>query len=181
VFNGIAKVHNEDESFSPLSVYGQTKAAGDIAAGVAPRHYVIRTGWVIGDGKNFVSTMKNLAERGLQPQVVNDQIGRLTFTEDLSAAVKFLLESRAPYGTYNMTNDGEPASWADFAKIVFEASGRSADDVEGVSTEAYYADKPELAPRPLQSTLNIAKIQSAGFAPRKWDTALREYLEQQHS
>ena len=110
VFNGQQPVHDENESFSPLSAYGQSKAAGDIAASVAPRHYVLRTGWVVGDGSNFVRTMQSLAERGLEPQVVNDQIGRLTFTEDLAKATKHLLDTKAEYGTYNVTNDGESAS-----------------------------------------------------------------------
>jgi dTDP-4-dehydrorhamnose 3,5-epimerase len=58
VFDGTNNPHTEDEPFSPLGVYGQTKAAGDIVIGAAKRHYITRTSWVIGDGKNFVLTMK---------------------------------------------------------------------------------------------------------------------------
>jgi len=181
VFNGQNEIHDEDEAFSPLSAYGQSKAAGDIAATVAARHYIIRTGWVVGDGANFVRTMQNLANRGLEPQVVNDQIGRLTFTSDLSEGIKHLLNSHAPYGTYNLTNDGESASWADIASRVFELSGKKGEDVEGVTTAEYFADKELFAYRPLQSTLNLDKIKDAGFAPRRWDTALEEYLKQQQS
>ncbi len=47
---GAATYHAEDEPLSPLGVYGQTKAAGDVAVGGAAKHYVIRTSWVIGDG-----------------------------------------------------------------------------------------------------------------------------------
>lgn len=181
VFNGETPVHDEAESFSPISVYGQTKAAGDIAAAVAPRHYILRTGWVIGDGSNFVRTMQSLAERGLQPNVVNDQIGRLTFTSDLARATGHLLRSRASYGTYNVTNDGEPASWATIAADVFELTGHDRSDITGITTEQYYADKPGIAPRPLQSTLNIAKIKSVGYAPQPWTTALRDYLTDKDS
>ena len=81
VFDGTVEPHTEDEPLSPLGVYAQTKAAGDIAVAAAPRHYVLRTSWVIGDGKNFVRTMQPLAANGVSPTVVDDQVGRLTFTE----------------------------------------------------------------------------------------------------
>ena len=181
VFNGQQPVHDESESFSPLSAYGQSKAAGDIAASVSPRHYVIRTGWVVGDGNNFVRTMQSLADRGLEPQVVNDQIGRLTFTEDLAQATKHLISTKAPYGTYNVTNDGESVSWADIAAEVYELCGHDRSEVTGISTEEYFAGKEGIAPRPLQSTLNIDKIQKAGFSPRQWKEALKQYLESNQS
>ena len=176
VFDGTQEIHTEDEAFSPLGVYGQSKAAGDIAAAMAPRHYIARTSWVIGDGNNFVRTMASLAERDIKPSVVDDQIGRLTFTEDLAAGIKHLVESKAEYGTYNLSNDGAPASWADIAKKVYEHAGHAASEVTGVSTEEYFKDKEGIAPRPLQSTLDLAKIKAAGFTPRDWEEALAEYL-----
>lgn len=176
VFDGTATEHSEDEPFTPLSVYGQSKAAGDISASLAPRHYIARTSWVIGDGNNFVRTMASLAERGVKPSVVSDQIGRLTFTTDLAAGIKHLLDTSAPFGTYNISNDGESASWADIAKTIYEHSGKSRDQVTPVTTEQYYQGKDGIAPRPLQSTLILDKIKGAGFAPRNWREALGEYL-----
>ena len=99
VFDGRASAHPEDEPRAPLGVYGQSKAAGELAATVAPRHYVLRTSWVIGDGSNFVRTMARLADDGVSPSVVDDQHGRLTFAEDLAAATLHLLRSEAPFGT----------------------------------------------------------------------------------
>ncbi len=58
VFDGSKKNYNEAASFSPLSVYGASKAAGDLSASVAPKHYIIRTSWVIGNGNNFVRTIQ---------------------------------------------------------------------------------------------------------------------------
>ena len=181
VFDGATEIHSEDENFSPLNVYGQSKAAGDLIAATVPQHYTIRTTWVIGDGSNFVNIMKGLAEKGVKPNVVNDQIGRLTFTEDLAKGIKHLIKSIAPYGTYNLTNSGESVSWADIAKKTYELIGYNPEDISGVSTKEYYAGKEGIAPRPLQSTLKLDKIEATGFAPRRWDTALREYLEQSKS
>lgn len=177
VFDGTKSDHTEDEPFSPINVYGQTKAAGDLIVGTVPKHYITRTSWVIGEGKNFVLTMKSLAEKGVKPSVVNDQIGRLTFTSDLARAIKHLVESKSEYGTYNVTNDGKPASWADVAKQTYKLTGHNPNDVTGVSTDEYYLDKTNIAPRPLQSTLNLDKIKSTGFVPRDWQTALTEYLD----
>lgn len=175
VFDGTQDPHTEDEPFSPLGVYGQNKAAGDIAAGLTPRHYILRTSWVIGKGNNFVRTMKSLAEKGVKPSVVNDQVGRLTFTEDLAAAAKHLLDSHAPYGTYNVSNEGDSVSWADIAADVYEKSGHKREDVTGVTTAEYYEGKEGVAPRPLHSTLDLAKIRGVGFIPRNWRDALDAY------
>jgi dTDP-4-dehydrorhamnose 3,5-epimerase len=166
----------EDLPPSPLSVYGQTKADGELHLATLERHYLLRTAWVVGDGTNFVRTMASLADRGVQPAVVDDQVGRPTFTADLAVGIAHLLGTGATYGTYNLTNDGEFASWADVAAAVFEARGRSADDIRRVSTAEYLADKLQAAPRPKNSVLNLAKITAAGFRPRNWRDALTEYL-----
>lgn len=176
VFDGTQDPHTEDEPLSPLGVYAQTKAAGDVAITTAPRHYVLRTSWVIGDGNNFVRTMQQLAAKGVSPSVVDDQVGRLTFTEELARATVHLVGSEAAYGVYNISNGGEPTTWAEVARRVFELSGRSVDDVTPVTTEDYYADKTGLSPRPLLSTLDLSKIRATGFEPQDAMTALERYL-----
>jgi dTDP-4-dehydrorhamnose reductase len=166
----------EDLAPSPLSVYGRSKADGDRYAEKTERHYLIRTTWVVGDGNNFVRTMTSLADRGIAPSVVDDQVGRPTFTTDLAAGIAHLLGTGAPFGTYNLTCDGEPASWADLAEAVFEARGRRSDDVTRVSTAEYFAGVPTAAVRPLNSVLDLSKITATGFRPRDWRAALAEYL-----
>jgi dTDP-4-dehydrorhamnose reductase/dTDP-4-dehydrorhamnose 3,5-epimerase len=179
VFDGTNKNHSENEALSPLGVYGQSKAAGDLVVSTISRHYIVRTSWVIGDGKNFVRTMQSLAEKDVKPSVVDDQVGRLTFTADLANGIKHLIDVSAEFGTYNLSNEGDEASWADIAKEVYEFSGKSRDDVTPVTTEVYYEGKEGIAPRPLQSSLDLAKIKATGFTPREWKQALREYLEQE--
>ncbi|TIC88399.1 NAD-dependent epimerase/dehydratase family protein [Nocardioides sp. GY 10113] len=167
--------HAEDDPVAPLGVYGQSKAAGDLAVTGARRHYVLRTSWVIGEGGNFVRTMRRLAEGGVSPTVVADQVGRLTFTAELARATKHLLETRPAYGVYNVTNGGAPQSWAQIAARVFELSGRSADDVTPVSTEEYGAGR-SMAPRPRFSVLSLEKITATGFEPVDAGEALEAYL-----
>jgi dTDP-4-dehydrorhamnose 3,5-epimerase/reductase len=177
VFDGTEAQHDEREAFAPLGVYGQSKAAGDLAVAVAPRHYILRTSWVVGDGKNFIATMASLAERGVDPTVVGDQVGRLTFAAELARAIDHLLESRAPHGTYNVSNGGDAASWADIAKRVFERTGHDASRVTPVTTTDYYAGKEGIAPRPLQSAMSLAKLEATGFAPRDQFEMLEEYVQ----
>lgn len=175
VFDGVADVHTEEEAFSPLGVYGQTKAAGDALVAQLDRHYIVRTSWVIGEGRNFVRTMADLAARGVNPEVVADQFGRLTFTADLAAGIVHLLGRGAAFGTYNLTNDGPVQSWHQIAQAVFEASGRSAGDVAATTTAAFAAGK-FTAPRPRHSTLDLSKIKATGFTPTSAAERLAEYL-----
>ena len=176
VFDGTVRVHQEDEPFSPMGVYGQSKAAGDAAVAAVPRHYTVRTSWVIGDGSNFVRTMARLAAQGASPAVVDDQMGRPTFTADLAAGIRHLLDTHAPYGTYNLSCSGETASWADVAAEVFAVAGRHPGDIQRTTTAAYFADRPHTAPRPLNSTLDLHRIESTGFTPHRCEDRLRAYL-----
>ncbi len=175
VFDGTQDQHTEDEPFSPLGVYAQSKAAGDIATSLAPKHYILRTSWVVGDGPNFVRTMLGLGQKGVAPTVVADQIGRLTFTGELVRAIDHLLSKEAAYGTYNASNGGEPASWADITRAIFAAAGYDLT-VTDTTTAEYYQSKPEAAPRPLKSTLSLDKIQAAGFTPADWREDLASYV-----
>jgi dTDP-4-dehydrorhamnose reductase len=175
VFDGTIETHDEDEPFSPLGVYGQTKAAGDTLVGGLPRYYLIRTSWVIGDGANFVRTMAALADRGAEPGVVNDQHGRLSFANELARGIVHLLAVRPLYGTYNLTNGGQAMTWAEIARQVFTARGRTADAVRDISTEEFGAGK-QLAPRPRHSVLNLDKITATGFQPADAMVDLKAYL-----
>jgi dTDP-4-dehydrorhamnose 3,5-epimerase len=175
VFDGTAAPYAEDADFSPLGVYGASKAAGDLAAGLVPRRYLLRTSWVVGDGKNFVRTMLELARRGVNPAVVSDQVGRPTFTAELARAVDHLLAGRAAYGTYNVSNGGPPVSWAGFAREIFRQAGLPAA-VTDVTTAAYAAGAGGVAPRPPASTLLLDKLAATGFTPRDWRESLGDYL-----
>ena len=164
-FDGTAEVHTEDEPPSPLGVYGQSKAGGDAAVQTVPRHYLVRTSWVVGDGRNFVRTMASLAERGIAPKVVADQTGRLTFTADLAAGIIHLLSTGAEPGTYNLSGEGPVVSWCDVARRVYELVGHDPAEVTAVTTAEYYADREGIAPRPLSSALDLSKIEATGFTP----------------
>lgn len=178
VFDGTQNPHTEDEPFSPLSVYGASKAAGDLLVSQLDNHYILRTSWVIGEGKNFVRTMIGLGQKGVEPTVVADQVGRLTFTSELVRAVDHLLTTKAPFGTYNVSNSGESLSWADYTRKIFETS-RFDLKVSDTTTEEYFKGKENIAPRPLKSTLSLDKIQATGFVSTDWEKDLSAYIKKE--
>ena len=176
VFDGTKEPHSESEDFSPLSVYGASKAAGDLLVEQLDKFYLLRTTWVIGEGKNFVRTMLGLAEKNISPTVVDDQIGRLTFTSELVRIIDHLLSTEAPFGTYNATNDGPLESWADITRRIFKLAGRDDLTVTNTTTAEYFAGKDGIAPRPLGSDMSLDKLHDTGFISRDWVDDLSEYL-----
>lgn len=183
VFDGTRELHDEGEAMSPLSVYGQSKAAGDIAVAGCPRHYIMRSSWVIGEGKNFAKTMCALSDKVAagdleRVTVVDDQLGRLTFTRDMAAAIFHVLDARAPYGTYDCTGSGAVRSWADIARACFEAKNGNGDKVVPVSTADYYSSaEGPIAPRPHFSALDLSKLEGVGFHMPDWEEELEEHLK----
>jgi dTDP-4-dehydrorhamnose 3,5-epimerase len=177
VFDGSKAPHTEDETFTPLGIYAQTKAAGDIAVSTVTKHYILRASWVIGEGANFVRTMISLANRDISPTVVADQVGRLTFTSTLVAAIDHLVQTKAAYGTYNASNDGEATSWAEITREIFNVLGRNDLTVSDTTTKEYFASKPNISPRPLKSELDLSKIKATGFMPSDWQDELRIYIQ----
>lgn len=178
VFDGTtASAYTEADSVCPLGVYGQTKAAGDAIVASVPRHYIIRTSWVIGDGNNFVRTMASLAERGLDPAVVDDQVGRLTFANTIAEAIRHLTETAADYGTYNVTGEGEPETWYEIARAVYRLTGHDPDRVRPTSTTDYFRNATGVvAPRPRRSVMDNTKLVGTGYQPRETKADLADYL-----
>lgn len=146
----------------PRGAYGITKAASELAARLAPRHHVVRTSWVFGDGPNFVRTMRRIAVGREELTVVGDQFGRPTYAVDLAAALVGLLDSE-DYGTHHATGGGEPVSWAGFARTILADSGVRVVDI---STADYGAPSP----RPANSAL------ANDLPMRDWRDALADYL-----
>lgn len=176
VYDGTEAEHAEDEQVAPLGVYGQSKAAGDAAVlNAGGRVLVLRTSWVVGDGPNFVRTMVSLAKSGASPSVVADQVGRLSFASDLAAATRFLVKGGSR-GLYNVTNAGDPTTWADLAGRVFTLAGRSADAVRPVSTADFAAGR-HVAPRPPNSVMHLGKVTAAGWDPPHQMERLRDYVD----
>lgn len=173
VFNGgKGAPYIEADPQEPLSIYGESKLAGELNAAMAPEYLIVRTQWLYGvHGKNFVETMLRLGTEKQELAVVDDQIGSPTFTKDLAAAIKTLLGNGCS-GVYHAANNGY-CSWNEFARAIFEEEGLQVT-VNGMTTKEL--NRP--ANRPLYSTLDCSKLTAdCGYQLRHWREALREYLQ----
>ena len=166
----------EDDLPNPISRYGQSKLLGDYAAQSFERHYLVRTSWVYGDGKNFIRTMYERASRGEPSEVVDDQFGRPTWARDIALFTKHLIDAKAPFGTYNFSSGGEPVSWHEVAVRIYEFVGRDPGLVSAVTSEEYLASNPRSARRPKNSVLDLAKARGSGFDIVDWNQSLDTYL-----
>ncbi len=174
VFDGKGTApYNEYDRTNPQTVYGKSKLAGEVMVQTLhDRFFIVRTSWVYGKyGNNFVKTMLKIADERDQLKVVADQWGSPTYTYDLAA---FLLElvHTDYFGIYHASNSGI-CSWHEFAKAIFEDSGRSTH-AEPCTT----ADFPRPAPRPGYSVMDHSAIRSNGLQTlRPWREALNHYLK----
>lgn len=160
--------YKEIDEPHPINAYGASKLLGEqLLQEAGGPFYLIRSSWLFGvHGKNFVTTMLEAAKKGEPLKVVNDQIGKPTFTRDLSESVLSLLLEQRPYGIYHIVNE-DSLSWYDFAVEIFLEAGVHID-VSPVSSEEYR----RLARRPRNSALVNTKFPSL----RSHREALRNYL-----
>ncbi|HVL38742.1 MAG TPA: NAD(P)-dependent oxidoreductase [Fimbriimonadaceae bacterium] len=176
VFRGDDPPYAEDDSLSPVNVYGKTKLGGEEQLDPAAGDLVVRTSWVFGQGINFLRTILGAATEG-PVTVVEDQIGRPTAAADLAFALERLI--RAPIaGRLHVAGDGAPCSWADLAELALQYAGRSTEVIR-VDTESFRASHPErVAPRPPNSTLSIDKARDLDIPLVDWRASLQRYVEE---
>ncbi|MBW1813839.1 MAG: dTDP-4-dehydrorhamnose reductase [Deltaproteobacteria bacterium] len=180
VFNGNKKTpYKETDPASPLNIYGQSKLEGEInIRSTLKEHIIFRTSWLYGIyGHNFVKTMLGLGRERKSIQVVKDQYGSPTSTNDLSEAVltivsKIQNRNNIEWGTYHYCGQGI-TSWHGFAKAIFDIAKHITSlkikHVEPVSSDAF-ASK---ATRPDFSALDCQRIKKHfGIHTKSWRQSL---------
>ena len=168
----------EFDPTGPISVYGITKLAGEnFVKEFSRRHFIIRTAWLYGEGKNFVRTMLRLSETHDRLTVVDDQFGSPTSADELARAIMALLPTEN-YGLFHGTCEGS-TSWDVFARRIFALAGRQTE-VVSVTSEEYAAANPQAAPRPHYSILDNYMFRlTTDHVYRDWEGALADYMKQQ--
>ncbi len=174
VFDGKSNIlYKEHFKTNPLNVYGHSKLLGEQFTQLfCYKHFIIRTSWLYGDGKNFVKTMLKLAQNNKEINVVNDQIGTPTNSKDLAKCIINLIETEQ-YGTYNGSNNGQ-CSWYEFAKKIFEIKNIDVK-VNPVTSKEFDSKviRPEFS---VLDNFLLKLINLDNF--RNWEDALKDYLEE---
>jgi dTDP-4-dehydrorhamnose reductase len=165
IFDGTKTAYREDDRPNPINIYGESKLLGEVSIAKNLENYrIIRTSWLYGShGKNFVDTILILSRQMPVVRVVNDQVGKPTYTTDLANTVPEILSCDP--GIYHITNDGH-CSWYEFASAFIP-------NAIPCSTEEF----PRKAKRPAFSVLENTKTPPL----RHWKEALKEYIQTKES
>jgi len=195
VFDGTlpkGQAYTEASETCPCNAYGRTKLSGELqiakafsqlGTDVACSWVVLRTSWLFGSGRSsFVDTMwRSMLEKD-ELRVVDDQIGRPTYVEDLASVMMRVCgisgQTCLPSGVWHFANAG-PISWHGFATAIRDqmlAIGLpvTVKDIHRIPSEEY----PRPAKRPKNSVLSTARIKGEGrVVPRHWQAALIAYIQ----
>jgi len=179
VFDGkSARPYRPDDKPNPISVYGESKRAGEVfVQSILNRYYLIRTSSLYGKhGDNFVYTILRLAENKEPLRVVQDQRMSPTWTVNLAQGVMRLISS-GKFGVYHFTDrTGAGISWFEFAKEILNTKGLS-NQIEPTVSEEF--SRP--AKRPAYSVLDTTSFTlSSGYEPMQWKESLRRFLDVPH-
>lgn len=184
-----------------LSVYGQSKLAGEIAIekifniafGYQPhkyfdqfsKYFILRSSWMYGDGSNFIRTILHLAAERNQLKVVADQVGVPTSAQWLAETSVLLASRSLNSGIYHAVPEGE-VSWHTLAEFVVKTAAMASKEVQ-IKVEDILpipsTEYPLAAPRPYNSRLNHQKFKKAleeiafiGHYPH-WQDQVRSYVK----
>lgn len=172
VFDGSKPApYDEYDTPHPLSIYGESKLAGERAIeAVGGDGLILRTSWVYSmHGRNFLLTMRRLMQERAYLTVVDDEIGAPTWAGTIASVTGTMIrtwkrDGRPLTGLYHLTAEGS-TSWYGFATLIGEAlsqQGPLTVQLEPIASAEY----PTAARRPLNSRLNCDKLK------RDWDIHL---------
>jgi len=175
VFDGKKRTpYVEDDEPNPLSVYGKSKLAGELAVQETGCDYIIaRTSWLYGPyGKNFVwSFVIARARKGEPLPLVTDQTGSPSYTLDVADAIIRLVHENAR-GLFHVC-DGGACSRIEFATAALAEAGLKAD-IRPIGTQ----DLNLPAPRPAYSVLSTDKVAHVLQRPMPgWKNSLKKFIK----
>lgn len=172
VFDGKTDTYySEFDMPAPFTVYGKSKLAGEnFVKDLAPKHLIIRSSWVYGEGKNFVTDLLEKAKVKDEIPVPNNQVASPTSALEVAKCILRLLSEEA-YGTYHAVCGGHCSRY-EFANKIVELAGLNTRIVP-----AFSKDLPDVSMRPAHSVLyNMMLCISGMETPVSWQEALETYI-----
>lgn len=176
VFSGAAAPYAEDAPTDPISVYGASKLAGELAVLEASKTFAVaRTAWLYGGkGKHFPRTILSLLAARPTIEVVEDECGNPTFVGDLAESLVQLVSLRMS-GIVHLTNEGSTSRF-ELARQVATAAGLAPERIQPTTVEAFLRQYPLPARRPRDSSLTNTRAAANGVTLRPWPDALGSYI-----
>jgi dTDP-4-dehydrorhamnose reductase len=194
VFDGSGdRPWREDDVPAPLSVYGASKLAGEVAVREAGgSHLVIRTSWVFASkGRNFLNTIASSARDRSELRVVSDQVGAPTSARLIAEGLTSILhycrsgardnlqrKFREAEGLIHLTASGETSRHG-FACAIVDGLRRRGErlavaDIAAIETGEYQQG----APRPHNARLSMARLKTVfDITTADWRQALELELD----
>lgn len=174
VFSGDAKKpYNEFDTPMPKTVYGKSKLAGEnYVKEFAPRHIIVRSSWIFGNGDNYLKTILELSSKNIKIEAAQNQIAIPTSAKELAKKIIYLL-SNAEDGIYHITCQGECSRY-EFAKTIVELTKRNVEVIPVNKNEDSIVSL-----HPSYSVLDNLMLRLSDIEPLpNWKICLKEYMRE---
>lgn len=178
VFDGKKESYDEKDIPNPLNIYGKSKLRGEEnLRNICNKYAIFRTSWVYSEiGKNFLSTIYNLAKNRKKLKIVNDQFGTPTSAFFIAKHINYLINHNIQLQNeiYHLVPDGS-CSWYDFSNTFLEQLLPEIDSslINPVSTDHY----PTKVIRPKKTILNNDKVTKCfNINCHNWKDEFLEYI-----
>ncbi len=177
VFDGTSSTgYTETAEPQPVNRYGQTKFAGEqVLQKRTDAFYLVRLSRLFGrpgpsatSKKSFVDILISqvLNEGRGEIKLINEEYSCPTYSTDVAAFVRALIDGAKPYGIYHAANTGV-CTWFELGKELFKLKNFTAK-LTPISSSDYHRS----AKRPARSELVNTKMPRL----RSWQKALADYV-----
>ena len=175
----------ESDSTNPISVYGESKRAGEqLVLQTADRHLVARVSWIFGpDRPSFIDGVIQRAQENEEVDAIGDKFSTPTYTHDIAQMLPRFFELNVEGGVLHFANAGE-CSWQEYAQWALDCCQGFGISAKAKTVGALKLKdmKNWVARRPAYSVLSSAKYtQLTGASPRAWRDAVADYIRRFYS
>jgi dTDP-4-dehydrorhamnose reductase len=175
----------ESDSANPISIYGESKRAGEkLVLAAQDRHLIVRVSWVFGpDRPSFIDAMIKRAQENTEIDAVADKFSTPTYTQDIGEMLPQLFDLDVKGGILHFADAGE-CSWQEYAQWALDCCREFGVSVKAKTVGALKLKdmKNWVARRPVYSVLSSAKYtELTGVAPRAWHDAVADYINRFYS
>ena len=186
VFDGAkCEPYTEEDQASPISVYGESKLAGENNVLAAKsQNLVVRVSWVFGpDRPSFIDAMVQQAEENDEVDAVVDKFSTPTYTLDIAAMLPRVFDGNVSGGILHFANAGQ-CSWREYAQWAVDCCLEAGLPlrVKTIGVRKLRDMANWIARRPVYSVLSTAKYTKlTGISPRTWREAVSDYITRFYS